>query len=266
MLPAPVSPSTPTQPEDDKALRRIQRVRDATFHPLIEELAGADNSKRLKEALASSSQPKAHQLLADMLDPRFRKWNVSQLARKAGIEPPQLLEMWRSYSISRGISLLTQSAEHVARDIAHDSRSKPACCPRCDGWGVIERQVDEEMGSERPPSSTDDKGATPAARSKVTESRRCPQCKGSGAVLESGDSASRKLMFEALGYTGKVGPVNQVNNIQINSIESALDGLEQVEERAGVSFSSLRQLPAPAVPPKPAVNNDTETFDAEVVE
>ena len=255
MLP---TPQEQAQLDEDKGLRRIQRVRDAVFHPLIEELAGADNSRRLKEALASSSQPKAHQLLADMLDPRYRKWNVSQLARKAGIEPPQLLELWRSYSIARGLSLLTQSAEHVAKDIAVDSRSKPACCPRCDGWGVIERQVEQEMGSERPSSSTDDKGATPAAPSKVTESRRCPQCRGSGSVTESGDPGARKLMFEALGYTGKANPMIQQTNIQINTIESALDGLEGVEERAGVSFSSIRRIEAA----KPV---NAEVIDAEIV-
>jgi hypothetical protein len=265
MLPAPNSPANSLQTVDDKALARIQRVRDAVFHPLIEELAGKDNCQRLKEALASSSQPKAHQLLADMLDPRYRKWNVSQLARKAGIEPPQLLELWRSYSISRGISLLTQSAEHVARDIATDSRSKPVCCPRCDGWGVIERQVEAEesnMGRERPNPSTDGEAATPVAPSKVTESRRCPQCRGSGAVLESGDPASRKLMFEALGYTGKVGPMIQQTNIQINSIESALDGLESIEERAGVSFSTIRQIQ----PPAPTKLKDEGAIDAEVVD
>lgn len=264
MLP---TPQEQAQLDEDKGLRRIQRVRDAVFHPLIEELAGADNSRRLKEALAASSQPKAHQLLADMLDPRFRKWNVSQLARKAGIEPPQLLELWRSYSIARGLSIMTAAADRVAHDLTLDSRSKPACCPRCDGWGVIERQVDaesQEMGSERPSSSTDDKGATPAeprSPSKVTESRRCPQCRGSGSVTESGDPGARKLMFEALGYTGKANPMIQQTNIQINTIESALDGLEGVEERAGVSFSSIRRIEAA----KPVNTEDSTVIDAEIV-
>lgn len=246
MLPAPQKTAAD---DDNKAIERIQRVRDATFHPLIEELAGANDGKRLKEALAASSQPKAHQLLADMLDPRFRKWNVSQLARKAGIDPPQLLEMWRSYSISRGISLLTQSAEHVAHDIAADARSKPACCPRCDGWGTIERTV-----------------TTGEGESKVTEteSRRCPQCKGSGSVLESGDPASRKLMFEVLGYTGKSQPMIQTN-IQVNTIESALDGLEQAEKSAGIAFSSMRPVvPSPSSPsPASTADDSGSTFDVD---
>jgi hypothetical protein len=132
----------------------------------------------------------------------------------------------------------------------------------------VDADIDVEMGSERPPSSADDKGATPVKPQRVTESRRCPQCKGSGAVLESGDSASRKLMFEALGYTGKVGPMIQQTNIQINSIESALDGLESIEERAGVSFSSIRQLsaPTPSNSAQKVSNGNNEPIDAEVIE
>ena len=65
-------------------------------------------------------------------------------------------------------------------------------------------------------------------------------------------------MFEALGYTGKANPMIQQTNIQINTIESALDGLEGVEERAGVSFSSIRRIEAA----KPV---NAEVIDAEIV-
>jgi hypothetical protein len=160
---------------------RLQNVFISTF---------AGNEKLL-EALAVSDNPKVRQLLADMVNPRFKRWTTGYLAAKNNIRPQELAELWRSHELAKGMITLTGGAPGVAAQVVESCQSRVGACPRCDGFGDIQRPGVGDM----------------------MEVRVCPECDGTGKVLKPGDIDNRRLLFKAIGWADSKVIVNQTTNM-----------------------------------------------------
>lgn len=163
----------------------------------------------LKRALALSEDPRCAAFLNDLTSPRFRRsrWTVSGLAYKHGLKPHDLATIFRNYKLSQGTLKAIIAIPDVIDDIAKDARSYQEVCPRCDGLKLIDRRrkVDGE---------------------EQVEWLDCPNCAGSGAIRKAGSTEARKVLTEMAGYTKQKGPLVQQTFVNVHSVESVVEDLE----------------------------------------
>lgn len=211
-VPPPPPAALPPAAAEDRKYDR-ERYIDAVFSHFIENLGELDE---LKDALAFSESPKAHDFLADLVNPANVQHTVTYLARRDGLNAASLADIWRSYNLSKGILTMVGAAPAVSADIAADSRSSRLACSRCDGFGVLKDSPETDADGEIVPGTA----------------TICPQCAGKGYTRKSGDNDARKLMLESIGWIGRRGQDVNVNvNVNSHSIESVLDDLERQEAR-----------------------------------
>ena len=166
----------------------------------IEQLCEQDE---FRQALACAKDANIEPFLYDLMLPKYRRWTATQLAKKHEIKMERLIDIVRDYMHSKAMLALMSGIPKIAADMVQDARSTEVECPKCDGFGIIMKEG--------------------------IPNRDCPRCKGSGAVRKVGDSDSRKLILETLGWTGKKGaPLIQQTFINAN-VESVIDDLERYE-------------------------------------
>lgn len=171
----------------------------------------------LKTALAQDSSPKVIAFLAALVDPRQKDADITTLAKHHSIGLTEMMQVWRSYKLTHAMGVHIDAAPAIALDVTLDARSIIICCPRCDGAGLIR-----------------------VTRHDLAEWIDCPQCSATGAVRKVGDSKSRDLVYQTIGFT-KAGGFTVNNNIQNNSstVESVLDELERLPPVISVSSIAL---------------------------
>lgn len=182
-----------------KATTFAERERDRLEVAFIEECGRLDY---LKMALAQSLSPKMQNFFLDLAHPEAKQFSISELARHHKITSIELAQIFRDFNHSKGMLNMMAELPEVSKDIANDAKSKRVTCPRCDGFGEIDKRDGSTM--------------------------KCPECRGRGLIRKAGDLAARKLVFEAVGYTTKQALVN-IDQRKYTSIESTLDDLDAIE-------------------------------------
>lgn len=191
----PIQEMTPEQYEQEKVYPG-----SAAYRRYIKSL----DLDELKFALAHYDTPKAVAFLAALADPRNREVDIVAVAQKFKIGFNELMAVWRNSRLTRAMSELFDGAPAVARDTVEDARSTVACCPRCDGAGVIK-----------------------VNRNEVQEWIECMNCEGTGTVRKTGDAKSRAYVFKATGLVKDAPNMVINNNVGRSGVDSVLDDLER---------------------------------------
>ena len=125
----------------------------------------------LAEVLTHAADPRAHRLMATLLDPAFQRHSFGKLCERAGLNLVDLLDLLRRCKLDQGIIEMARHAPRIMRDIALDAESKMVCCHHCGGAGKI------------------------TARKAELD---CPLCEGVGQIRAPGDDKSRRLFFKVM--------------------------------------------------------------------
>ncbi len=171
----------------------------------------------LKMALAYDTSPKVVAFLAALIDPRRKETDITTLAKQHSIGLTEMMQVWRHYHLTDAMTVHIEGAPAIAADVVRDARSYEVCCPRCDGAGMI--QVTRKTGQEW---------------------IDCIQCSATGSVRKIGDSQSRTLVYQTIGFT-KAGGVTFNNNVQANisTVESVIDELDRLPSAIAVSSIAI---------------------------
>lgn len=145
--------------------------------PFMNFFASLPDFEEFKTALAVCEDPRFNCLLEAILDPRNQNTSYVRLARLQGITLPEINDYWRNYNHHRGMVRMVAHLPEVMEDVAKDSKSTADECPRCSGSGLTKAKT------------------------------ICVRCNGQGTIRVAGDNNSRQILFEALGYTKKHGPL-----------------------------------------------------------
>jgi hypothetical protein len=167
----------------------------------------------LKTALGQCASPKSIRLLSALDDPSKSHMNRAVLARSCGISLKDLTVIWRNHCLAQAMNVMIDAAPDIAADIVEDAKSRPACCPRCDGAGTIH-----------------------VSRPDGPSWIQCTNCNGTGAVRKPGDGQSRDLLLKAIGIV-KADSSSRVTIMNPNSVsmESLLDELEHLGAAATIA-------------------------------
>lgn len=171
----------------------VYRAKDASLQALGVTIGD------LKDALVLKDSPKAKEFLAALCNPKYKNWSTAKLAGKFGISPMAIIEIIQKSYLSKGLLNMARGVPMVSQDIVEDAKSQFVTCDKCDGEGEIEKNEERIV---------------------------CPNCKGQSTIRRQGDSESRKLMFEALGYKQRGAPLVQQTFISGNHIESMVNEME----------------------------------------
>ncbi len=211
---------------------------DVEYERFLNEIAPLED---LRIALAQSGGEKALAFLADII--RHHKLNQKNapklvtLAKRNGLSMDQIADIWKNYSVAKGLTMIASAAPQIANHTIGDALSTEIICPRCDGEGKIERRprpdpecptcfglkkitkvITSALGEEVPLQ-------VDCPRCNVSTWVGCKNCNEKGTVRKVGDAKSKEILFEALGVTKSKQPAIQVN---INhSVESVLDELDR---------------------------------------
>lgn len=154
----------------------------------------------LLEAALASTHPKAPILAELCLDAAFKRSGTKDLAKKAGMGADDLVDLYRNKKWLEATLALHDKLPEVMAGAAEDAAPSEVPCDECHGSGA------------------DPKGPGGAA---------CWVCGGKGRIRKPGDKDKLQFVGEAVGMTGKKGPLIQ-NNIQ-----------NVVQGGAGVSFEEM---------------------------
>jgi hypothetical protein len=228
-LPEPDLPpdAEPTAHEIDRTLSTIPGLADAPYRIaeyrdadlatiMVQEdyIAALAGHMGVRESLAASDNPRARAFLAEMLSckPRDLKKPISLalLARKHGIGPLELTEIWRDHSVRETVLRMAVGAPKVADHVVEDALSTRSVCTRCDGSGEVEVK----------------------RRGQIVPDV-CPQCEGRGWTRKEGSPHARDLMMKSIGVL-KQGPGIVVSIDQRQSGgESVIERLERADRESG---------------------------------
>lgn len=168
--------------------------RKQTLLRRFERVLGRDHITVALQQLHGNA--KVEKLVALLVDPTFRDCTLANLVGRAEMTLSELQRAFRSVKLDEALIRLYKHFPDVAEDVAKDARSTRVACPRCDGSKVV------GVGKKQ---------------------RACPRCKGKGEIRAIGDEASRKLLFETAGLTGRRGPlIAQQFNLGGESLEDTV--------------------------------------------
>lgn len=203
----------------------------ALDHAYNRFLEGIDE-KELHSALALSPNKYHHQVLFMLTHPKeliaIRKgtgkpgeWGLSAHLKKLGLTLNDLMEVYGRYRTSQAVRIAMDRSPRIIEHTADDAENRQVVCPRCDGMGTLDLDaVQEEVKAGR-------------GRAKKATLRACPECKGTGEVMQSGDMEARKLVLEVAGIAGKRGPSVDARTVNLNggtfSVESFIKNVEAIE-------------------------------------
>lgn len=185
--------------------KQPNRYIDEIHNEFIESIGDV---RELKAALSQSTSPKAQRFLELLVDPKNSGQSMTRLARRSGVEPQDVMEVFRSYYLAQSMLEYVKGAPRIARDIVLDAQSTEEECPRCDGWGKIKDADDKKV--------------------------ECKRCKGAGTIRIPGNSDARKLMAESVGWTRKgSGSGGGAHGITINLSHTGVESVIEEMERLG---------------------------------
>jgi hypothetical protein len=173
-----------------KLIRPSKNATKLSFR-LLQESVPKDTLARI---LSTSADPRVERLVAYMFQPMFRDQTLESLAVKAGLVYGEVLRIITQAKVGQGILEMSEHVPGVMVDTAIDAQAKDIACPACRGTGEV---IDDRAAKPR-------KGQPP----DLTE---CWTCQGSGWCREPGDTEKARLVFDAVGLTGRRGPSVQVN-------------------------------------------------------
>jgi hypothetical protein len=181
--------------------------RDTRELALMKDLAKGITRDELTDILDGVADQRLQMFLGMMHDPAHSNKSLAKIARECNVTFIELSDLIRKNRVAEGMIRMTQHVPDIMQGVAEDALSTQEFCPKCQGIGSV---FD-------PLNKNDDGGQVPMD---------CPQCKGTGEIRKSGDAGARKLVFEAIGLTGKQGPLVAVQNNTLNVGDD--DDLESV--------------------------------------
>ena len=172
---------------------------DPQWQALEAKLGGRDG---LLAAARASKNPKATMFMELMLDPAFRRHGTKDLAKKAGLTVPEIVDIYRDLRWMETTIALHERLPEIIEGAAQDATPSFVPCPECKGTKHAEN------------------------------GDACWYCRGAGEIRKSGDKDKLKFIGDAVGLTGKSEPMFQ-NNIQINNPAQSTS-FEEMVRRASV--------------------------------
>ncbi len=198
--------------------RRVQVPKriDALQESIIQSMCSREE---LQQALAACEALHIQRFLADLSNLKYADRGIAYLARKHGITPNELADLWRRHATAQAMMNITGGLPKVAADIMEDSQSRYVNCERCDGIGDV---VDERATNKA-------KLLRPEGEEAELIYRVCPQCSGECKVRVPGSSDSRKMALEAAGLIGKRANIITNPTIYTQTVESVIGELENLQ-------------------------------------
>lgn len=172
-------PSGAVRRRRKKDMSPMRQASDPLWKILDSKIGGRDGL--LASALASSN-PKAAELTAMLLDKAYRRHGTKILAQKAGLSASEVVDMFRDRKWLEAALTLHEQLPAIVADAAEDARASMVPCSEC------------KAQPQTPP---------------------CYVCKGKGEVRRPGDKDKLKFVGEATGMVKRDQPSMQTN-VQVN--------------------------------------------------
>ena len=195
----PMSP-TPTTVKPGNSLSLTRGGRDGALTRTRKNQVALDNveshvggREMLIDTLAMGTLDKKQEHFLRLLcDPARMKDSVVTIARDAGLNPLQVLDMLRDSSKSKGTSIaltyMSEALPDVAADIIDKSVDAKVECPHCFGEGFVDQDV------------------------------KCPQCLGRGEIFRPSDIDRQKMIADYTGLAPKKTGMNINMNQQVGVV------------------------------------------------
>lgn len=192
--------------------KRIDALQEATIQSMC-------SREELQQALAACEQLHIQRFLGDLTNLKYADRGIAWLARKHGILPTELADLWRRHSLAQGMMVMISGIPKIAADIIEDSQSIYVNCEHCDGYGdVIDNRATKKAEMDRPQGDPSE-----------PIYRLCPQCQGAKRIRVAGSSDSRKMALEAAGLIGKRANIITNPTIYAQTVESVIGELENLQ-------------------------------------
>lgn len=198
-----------------KGVTARSEQRDDPLWAIIDEKIGG--RKGLLEAALASPNPKAAMLAELCLDKAFSTAGTKALAKKAGLEADEVVDLYRNQKWLEATMALHAQLPDIIHGAAYDARPQLVPCAECKGSGEL--------------------------KTEEGDVRKCWVCKGWGEIRKSGDKDKIRFIGDATGITGKVAPAVQ-NNIQVNSGTGVSVSFEELVRKATIQTAKVKQIEA----------------------
>lgn len=210
---------------------------DALQEQLIQSMCSRED---LQIALAACEQLHIQRFLSDLSNLKYADRGIAWLARKHGILPAELADLWRRHAMATAMMNINSGLPGIAADIVEDSHSIYVNCEYCDGYGdVVDiramKQAERELASRQAEMDR------PQGDPSELIYRTCPQCQGARRIRVAGSADSRKMALEAAGLIGKRAAIITNPTIYAQTVESVIGELENLQlDNGSVSRSDSR--------------------------
>lgn len=170
-------------------IERAKNTKQRENAKALVKFAKSHERREVANALQLSDDPVLRQLGDALTDKAHKLTTLATMAQRYGVNYRKIATCVFESKIDEGKVMMSRHIPRVMEDLAIDSLSREKTCPMCEGKGV------KVYGS---PRKDEVSGETiePLAEN-------CKECKGTGQVRVLGDAASRKMVMEATGLTGK---------------------------------------------------------------
>lgn len=195
-----------------KRKKRVTALSPQNEDPLWQVLdAKIGGRQGLLEAALASSNPKAAALVELCLDRAFSKSGTKALAKRAGMEADEVVDLYRNRKWLEATLALHEQLPEIIGGAADDAKPKMVPCPEC------------------------------KAKCTLESGEKCWVCGGWGEIRRAGDKDKLKFIGDAVGLTGKVAPQTQTN-VQINTPGAVAVSFEDLVRRASVQVNRPKQI------------------------
>lgn len=200
----------PRSPKRKPPTALSRESEDPAWQTLVDKIGGREG---MAVVAAASSNPKAAILAELLLDPAFRNAGTKALAKKAGLSLPEIVDLYRDKQWLETTLILHEKLPQIIDGATDDAKPRMVPCEEC-------------------------KGST-----KTEDGKECWVCGGWGSVRRAGDKDKLQFVGEAVGMTGKRGPIVQVNNQINNAGPSQPQSFDELMRKSTVRVEKP-QLPA----------------------
>lgn len=149
-----------------------KRRSPARKDPLFRRLQTAVRQEDLIKALDQAKNQKAFAVFQMLCDPAYRNHSLARLCEKAGLSFLELVDLFRVFRLDEALLVMLTHVPQVMEDTAISALNKTVVCEACAGSGQ-------------------------------TDGHACTKCVGQGQIMIPGDPQAQRLVFEAVGLTGK---------------------------------------------------------------
>jgi hypothetical protein len=181
--------------------------RDKRELVLMKDLAKGITRDELTDILDGVADQRLQMFLGMMHDPAHSNKSLAKIARECNVTFVELAEIIRKNRVAEGMIRMTAHVPAIMQGVAEDALPGDEVCGKCEGVGTVIREqlLDVQVAEGEQPRKELQKIPV-----------KCVYCKGEGRIKKSGDPGARKLVFEAIGLTGKQGPLVAVQNNTLN--------------------------------------------------